>query len=294
LHCTTLAHIRADLTVDSNCPNIKVNPPTFAVVTALVRRKNTLFVGGYLYRIGGQRRDGLAAVSNSTGKLLSWNPGPNPGADIDVTSLSLGQHSLYVAGMFTRLGGKKRFSLGAVDVQNARATAWDPRPDASIHGDSAFDVARSGPVVYVAGDFAHLGRVARPGFASVSARTGLPLRLPRLLAGGIDDFAVDPQSLYVSVGDPSRLYRFDSITGSRDTRWAPGYEGEPRAPLLLRVLGVARGSVYVDSGLANGDVVRALDANTGALRAWTPPFVRGSINTVAVSKRLVLFGTGRR
>jgi hypothetical protein len=124
-HCTALAHIHADLTVDRNCPKMKTLPTFFAYVGTLARRKDTLFVGGYFYRINGQRRDGLAAVSNTTGKLLLWNPGSDgQGA----TSLSLGQHSLYVAGFFAQLGGKKRASLGAVDVQTAKATVQTASP----------------------------------------------------------------------------------------------------------------------------------------------------------------------
>jgi hypothetical protein len=288
-HCANLAHIRADLSVDRNCPNIAAPYPGAAVV-ALARRRNVLFLGGFFYRVGGQRRSGLAAVSSTSGELLPWNPRSNEGA----SSLALAGRTLYAAGSFSHLGGKRRFSLGAIDVGTAKATAWDPRPDANIHGDSADTVVQAGSVVYVAGAFAHLRGVSRPGFAATSAKTGAPLPSPPLSKGFVNSFTVIGRTLYVSVGDPAKLEAFDSATGAVKRAWKPGYSGEPQATSLLRFVGVTRNSVYVASGIARADVIRVLDANTGQLRSWRPRGLVGNANVLAVSRRYVLIGTSPR
>jgi len=60
------AHIRADGTVSAWAPEANER------VWSIVRDGSRIFLGGWFSQVGGQQRDGVAAVDATTGVLLPW------------------------------------------------------------------------------------------------------------------------------------------------------------------------------------------------------------------------------
>src|SRR5205807_1342960 len=78
-------------------------PPT---VYSLALSGGTLYAGGYFTAIGGQPRDGVAALSaDPTGaaSATGWDPAPetgDPGSSATVYALALSGSTVYVGGAF--------------------------------------------------------------------------------------------------------------------------------------------------------------------------------------------------
>jgi hypothetical protein len=100
-------------------------PRPDSVVTALAIANGILYVGGNFTHIGASARRGLAAFDLSTGALLPWDPGA--GSDIyTITALAVSGPTVYVGGVFTRIGGADHDYIAAVDAASGRARAWSP------------------------------------------------------------------------------------------------------------------------------------------------------------------------
>lgn len=103
--------------------------PNLARAYSLALHKDTLFVGGSFYSIGGATRGGLAAVNATTGEVLAWDPEPgDPSADYPlqpgiVWALQADDDALYA-------GGRFRF-MGATPVTTFAAFRFPPPPPPS-------------------------------------------------------------------------------------------------------------------------------------------------------------------
>jgi predicted small secreted protein len=99
-----------------------------SVVYALAVSGQTVYAGGAFTAIGGQARNGLAAVDASTGTVTAWNPAPgnnrygNPG----VSALAVSGQTAYVSGDFPAIGGQARDGLAALEARTGAVTAWNP------------------------------------------------------------------------------------------------------------------------------------------------------------------------
>ena len=139
-----LAHIRADLTLDSNW-----NPQPDGPIGAMAILGRTLYLAGVFARIQGQARPGLAAVDAVTGELSGWQSTLNGGW---ARTLAARGDRVYVGGNFKETDGKPRRALAALDAQTGQVLDWAPR----IEGDSdaeVFAVVVLGTTVYASGYF---------------------------------------------------------------------------------------------------------------------------------------------
>jgi hypothetical protein len=288
-HCPGIVHIRADLRLDRGwCPRLN------GAVNALAASGSVVFIGGSFNRVGNARRPYLAAVNAATAQVLPWNPRPNYSVGVaGERSMAVQDSTLYVVGAFDRLGGKPRFRLGAVDIRSGKATRWNPRPDETVHGESASSVAPAGGVVFVDGLFEHIGGAAISGFAALDAATGkaTPVRLPAwspLVGNG---------KLYVlgdfrHRGGTSNGGAFDLPRLTLDRRWKPHPAPNSHYAFLLSS---DLASVYVrvdvsDFGPRTAlERIDALDATTAASRWHSPPFA-GAMYSAAASSSYVLVG----
>ncbi|MDX6683415.1 MAG: hypothetical protein QOG94_3454, partial [Solirubrobacteraceae bacterium] len=152
------------------------------IVQALVRTRDTIYVGGQLSRRSGTRivrlkprngkkrsrkiaqfRYNLVAESARTGALHRAF-GPRP--DGEVAALALSSAQLYVAGRFKLVGGRRRDRLAAVDPTTGKpATLFSPEPAGGDRGVVA--LLADGARVYAAGDFDGFGLVPRANFAII-------------------------------------------------------------------------------------------------------------------------------
>jgi hypothetical protein len=168
--CRNLAHVRPDRSVDRDwCPR-----PDGAV-RALARSGRVLYVGGLgISRIGGAPRDELAALATSTGRATPWNPSSRIGEVLELT-VDAPRRQLLVTGEFSRLGGGRREWLAAVGIGTARATRFDPEPDATTQGDSVAGTVAAAGSIYAWGYFSRIGGLPRDAFARLHPVTGRAL-----------------------------------------------------------------------------------------------------------------------
>lgn len=197
-------------------------------VLSLASAGDTLFAGGYFRNVSGTARDYLAAISRSTGELLPWNAAVSrvPHYLYDggprVNALIVDQGTLYVAGVFNRIGGAQRQGLAALSVGNATATAWDPRAVRDFLHAIFFTMALEGTSLFVAGSFDSLGGLPGQLAGAVDTRTGLSLPWRPDPNHGITALATQGGTLYAggwftSLGP--RVHRrglaaFDARTGA--------------------------------------------------------------------------------
>ena len=142
------------------------NPAANGGVLALAVSGTRVYVGGKFTRIGGQPRAYIAALDTRSGAAKAWNPRAHfvpcnsritgtAGCDVGpaVLALAVTRSHVYVGGVFTRIGGKPRGYIAALDPRTGAATAWNPNAD-----DYVAALAVSGPTIYVGGYFNDIGR----------------------------------------------------------------------------------------------------------------------------------------
>lgn len=174
-------------------------PSTYAEVQSLAVSGSTVYVGGYFTSIGGQPRNGLAALDAATGKATAWNAYPssaitasNPGGRTEIRGLQVAGSTVYVLGDFILIGGQSRRYLAALEGATGHATAWTSDSFGGgilIPGvGTAFSLNALqvwGSRVYVGGKFSTVGSQSRNGLASLDAVTGhVTSWKPNLLASG--------------------------------------------------------------------------------------------------------------
>ena len=107
--------------------------PVGGFVYAIARAGDKVILGGQftsLINAAGTKaqRTNLAAISASTGELLSWAPNPTgaAGATNNVRALAVSddERTVYVGGTFTSIGSAARTNLAAVSASSGTATAF--------------------------------------------------------------------------------------------------------------------------------------------------------------------------
>jgi hypothetical protein len=175
-----------------------------ATVSALALSGSTLYAGGYFTSLGGQARDGLAALNanpSAAATATAWNPAPpvaGSGSAPTVFALAASANTVYVGGSFTEMGGQQRSSLAAVDAGTGSATSWAPNPLGSVY---ALSVSGSGEIVYVGGSFTAIGtrHPLRINVAAVDAYTGDPTNWDPIPSGSLGPAGLSPASVVDSI-----------------------------------------------------------------------------------------------
>jgi hypothetical protein len=181
-------------------------PPAPAVVQewvdAIAVRGRMAYVGGYFERIGGRARNGLAALDLPTGLAKTWNPKASYNLGASVYAIAVSAGAVYVGGRFSRVGGKARSSLAALDPRTGRALPWNPRRGQPVTA-SAADVTvirRARGIVYVGGLFTRLEGRKRGSLGAFNAQTGaLTPWAPSFAAGNGEVGALDVAGANIAV-----------------------------------------------------------------------------------------------
>jgi hypothetical protein len=228
----------------------------------------TLYVGGELTSVAGVGRENLAALSATTGAVVTaWNPGANR----SVQALAASSDRLYVGGKFTRIGGAARAKLAALSATTGAVDpAFTPNPDQWVAA-----LRLSGGRLFAAGFFATVGGAGQPYLAELSPVTGAAtgwrpsLTCPVYALDVVGTTPAD-SSVYVACGGSGGSALAFS-TSSNLRRWLVRTDGNLHAVAHLD------GTVYLGghSTTMSGAERRkggAVDAATGALTSWNPSF----------------------
>jgi len=251
-------------------------------IYALAISGSTIYVGGLFTSVGGQTRNGIAALDATTGLATAWNPNIGIGIfafpfdDRYVYSLAVSGSSVYVGGKFTSIGGQTRNNIAAIDTATGQVTAWNPDAGggSSQHA-NVYALAVSGSSVYVGGNFTSIGGQTRNYLAALDATTGLATAwnpnanmIVRALA--ISGSTVYAGGDFTTIGGQTRNYlaALDATTGLA-TAWNPNANSD------VYVLAISGSTIYAGGILStiggqtrNG--IAAIDTTTGLATAWNP------------------------
>lgn len=221
-----LARIDAAGVVDAAWnPTAPDAPSNLVAINALaIDSVDSLYVGGYFNRFGGQVRGGLAKVDSAGNVDAGWNPGV---ADQYPTiyTLAVDGNRVFAGGVFNQLGGMLRHNLAKlVAIGSGEADAlWNPAPDNYIVRAVFADHAGS---LYVHGAFAQIGGQARNGVAKIGTEgTGAadpawnPAIAQSVVALGFDGSHVYANFLQSSTAWPLR--RYEAGNAAVDACWSP-------------------------------------------------------------------------
>jgi hypothetical protein len=245
------------------------NPNPDNVVGPIRVSGNTVYVAGGFEHIGGQPRTCLAALDVQSGEATPWNPGVEGGLALPVWDMVVNRGVIYVAGLFSGLGGQPRYCLGAVDSLSGQATAWNPEVD-----DMVETMDMQGDTLFLGGWFSNVAGASRSYLAAVNT------------SGAVLDWNPGPNDIvqtltiaegrvfigggFTSVGGLPRrvLAAIDCATGNV-TDWVA--DADPQ----VRCLAVANhvlyaGGWFTEVGGEARSGLAAIDTETGAVLAWDP------------------------
>ncbi len=130
-------------------PEFQRSDDKFLGVESMAKSGDALYVSGSFTNIGGQARDGLAAVDLMTGKATSWNPQALGGWMDGIAAAS--HDSVYVSGYFISNPGQRRRTLAVFPPLGNPYLIREPRDQQVLFGETATFSAEAeglGPLVY--------------------------------------------------------------------------------------------------------------------------------------------------
>jgi outer membrane protein assembly factor BamB len=256
--------------------NPNVNGPVHAIRVIGTR----VYVGGSFSSIGGHAARNVAAVSRSTGKVVTTFRGSTNG---DVDAMAASSTRLYIGGNFSAADGTARHNLAALGLSGGGlASAWQASANGQVH--VLLDDAALGRI-FVGGHFGTVDGVSRPFLAAVGSKKGAVFRWRSAPLGQVWALALSSTSLYAAVGghEGGQLDAFDAGTGG--LRWNRFADGDVQAVALdggevlagghfLNACGDTSGapgggSPWVCTVPVQRNRLFATDAN-GAIQPWNP------------------------
>jgi hypothetical protein len=248
----------------------------------------TVYAGGGFTTVGGQARNGLAALDATTGAATAWNPNANE----TVWALAVSGTTVYAGGGFTTIGGQPRNYLAALNTSDGLATDWNPDADNLV-----LSLAVSGTTVYAGGFFTSIGGQARNSLAALDATTDT--NNATAWNPDADNFvftlAVSGTTVYAGGGFTTVAGEARSGLAAIDgagtlTAWNPDANG------IVWALAVSGTTVYAGGGFTTvggqaRNYLAALNTSDGLATAWNPS-AADEVRTLAVSGTTIYAGGG--
>lgn len=245
------------------------NPNPNHVVGPIRVSGNTVYVAGAFEIIGGQPRTCLAALDAQSGEVLPWNPGVDAGIYPPVRDMVVRHGVVYVAGLFSGLGGQPRYCLGAVDSVTGQATNWHPQVDDCVEA-----MALQGDTLYLGGWFSSVAGSPRNFLAAVDT-SGQLLNWGPDPDDVVHTMTVADGRLFIGgffshvAGQPrSALAAIDCATGAATDWFADANPQVRRLAAANHVL--YAGGWFTQVGGESRSGLAAIDTQSGALLAWNP------------------------
>ena len=240
-------------------------------VRAIAGTADSFLVGGGFLSIGGEDRDGFAALDGATGALLPQFPTPSSNAQIK--SLLVVGDTLFVGGRFSTMGGETRRNIAAIHIPTATLLEWRVPLGASNQEVSAMAV--EGDVLYAVGTFATADGQPRGLGAAMSLSTGALLPWDPDASSGpaavvAKDGIVYVGGAFANIGGQPRQ-RFAALDGltalatpldipAQSTVWTLALDGDV---LYL-------GGTFTALGALPRSKLAAIDLVTGQVTGWDP------------------------
>jgi len=251
-------------------------------VEAIAPFNDTIYLGGTFYFIGGQFRDGIAAVDSTNGGLLTWNP-TNTIAGRIVYTIGISQmittpftRTVWIGGSFSTMGGATRANIAAVDGSTAAATSWNPGTNGPVHSMALKTGFQFGTVgtVFAAGDFTQAGGLNRPYLCSISSAGAVsgwsPLTTGRVNVAFLGGGGLVTGGAFYSAGMTIRanIAALDATSG-QVTPWNLGATG-PVDALLVHNNSLYVGGSFNELGVSVRFGAAEVDLTNGNVTPWDP------------------------
>ncbi|HWI72494.1 MAG TPA: hypothetical protein VNT55_11095, partial [Baekduia sp.] len=258
-----------------------------------------LYLAGTFVTVGGAAHAGVARLDATTGAVDSgWAPQLTGGATA-VQDLAHGTAGLYVAGVFTAVGGTARAGVALIHDDGTLDTGFAPAFTAGSAG-TIGGLALGGGRVYLASRNAVAGSAsATTRLAALDGQTGALATgfapnariVPSFTRVRGIPLAYDAGQLYVSnATDSSRedrtIARLDGATAAEDRTFAPIVRND-QSPGVIYTLGAGEGALFAGGQLTLAGVQRgisAIDLRTDR--------VITSFNAVTVRAKALAFAGG--
>jgi hypothetical protein len=218
--------------------------PDSSVTTLVATPSGVLMAGSFSIlggtAAGGAQRSQLVAFDATTGAILPFDAHLVQGSvSYDVTALAVHGSTLYVAGKFGSVDGRRRDGLAAFDLDTGRLLPWHPRITGGFG--EVLRLTISGGVLFAAGDFTHVGHRPRGGVAAFSLASGrlLPFRVTGISRSVVNLAVAGGRLLlawFTGGGFQEQLAAVDLATG-RARPWAPGALTPPQYVTQLLAAG---------------------------------------------------------
>ncbi|HEX8102977.1 MAG TPA: PQQ-binding-like beta-propeller repeat protein, partial [Solirubrobacteraceae bacterium] len=226
------------------------------------------------------RRTSLARIRAADGAPSGTLPAVEGGP---VHAMARDGDVLYLGGAFTKVGGRPRARLAAVDLRTGAVLPWAPSVDWSV-----WTLAVGPDAVFVGGYFAEVNGAFHPYFAALDRVSGATLPGWDVTGGqlGVTDLELRANRLFVA-GDFAAIQgvtragiaSLDATTGAVEP-WSPQPDGRVDE---VEIDGdrVYLGGAFAKVGGRPREFAAAVDPGTGEALDWAPE-VRGPVGRIAV------------
>jgi hypothetical protein len=254
------------------------------------------FVAGNITAIGPVERSARIVHLRANGDLdRNWRVSVGGGR---VAALALRGGTLFLAGDFKTIAGKRRYALAAVSASRGRVAAWTlrGRPRFVVDGKpkgtgsiSTIALAPKSAALYTGGSFQQIGGRLRSGLAAVSIATGRATRWDPAPNGIVSEIRPRGRVVYVG-GYFSRIGgRARNAVAAVDATTGRSRSFNAHAPKFASVsdLVVASQAIYVagdfsELGGRSRHLLAALDPRSGAVTPWEPNISGDELDALAV------------
>jgi hypothetical protein len=272
---------------------------TNGAVTALVRRGDTIWLGGRFSRVGTVAGN-AALVDSRSGAMVARTPRFDDQVHASVPD---GVGGFYVAGSFETVDGERRPYLVRLRADGTVDPGFTPRPDAPV-----FDLEVAGNLLYAAGAFRRIAGAGRTRVARFALATGaLDASWAPRVRWPITDIAVDETGRRVVAIEQSVVLRSESEwdagtltrrlgayrldgAGARDTRVPRIGERDEEISSIAAGGGrifIARGQYMSAYDAATMRIIPKWDYTADGVRRGIP---RGVARTMVVSGDHLIVG----
>ena len=197
---------------------------TNGTVNAIASDGSSLYIGGTFTTVNGVARNRLAKLDLATGAV---DTSFTAGAGNIVHDMVVVGSRLYIVGEFNTVNGVERHRAAAVNTSNGELDAtFDPNASSKVQ---AIAASPDGATIYLGGNFATMGGVARANLAAVDGVTGA-LKSPafKQVNDLVEDLAVSPDGSHLYAGTRfNSAVDWDTANGNRE--WLARADGDMQA-----------------------------------------------------------------
>ena len=243
-------------------------------VLALVAAEDGVLAGGSFNGFDSRPRTSVAAIDLDTGGVLPFDAHPEGAYGYaEVAAVATQGRSVFTAGDFDRIGGRRRRALAKLDAQTGKAQAFNARVGPVWTTLRALAV--HGRRLYVGGTFRRIGGHPRRGLAVLDTRTGRATGWHADADHAVRGLVINGHTLYVTGaftrlgGHRRRHLAAIDLRSGRVTAWNPN----PDRP--VRALAFADGRVYLGGrfrhvGGHRRKNLAAVNTSDGKVQLWQP------------------------